>query len=855
MPGGVRNNPGMRRMNGVWFRWILFYRVIVRAIPAHPLLVLLNLTAIALGVAVFTSILSANRNATAAFRAGVNLVAGNADLELRGRIPDSLLPRIASTAGVREAAPAVEWIAPFADGSGRYFRVLGIDPFQSGALRPFQLRAVDGGVLDLEAWLREPNGIAVFPGGETGAIEVAAPAGVKTLRPLFSIEPVSASAMPDPTLAVMDISWAQEAGNLQGILTSVQLVLEKGADAEAVSEALRAVLPGDVRIQTPAGRTRQTEGMLASFQLNLLALSLVAMLVGCYLIYNSVSASVLRRRTEIGILRATGAGPGLLRGLFVGEAALAGFAGSIAGLLIAMPLTDLLTGFVARTISSLYVLVSIRDAEMGPAQAALGLVLGTAAAVVAAWIPSREATTIDPKEVMHPGHLMEKMETLPSWLGWAGVGCIALSALLGWLALLWNFGAIGFVAAFLVIAGFSLLAPRAAGIYARALLEPLKAVSIPAFLGTRNLSRSIHRNSVTIAALAAAIAMLVSISVMIHSFRGSVASWMDNTLVADFFIAPAANEIAGLQNPLSPEFLEWIARHPGVREIGTFQEIPIEISGRAAMLGVISGEARGNLEFLERLPGVDWEAPGSVAVSESLAARARLSPGDSITLDLPDGRSGFQVAGIYRDYTRDIGTVLLPLSSYLAGGGESRPHSAAVFLDSGTVPAVFAEEVRELAADGAPLSVYANHELKSRIGEIFDQTFAITGVLRLVAVVVAVSGVLLSLGILIGERTREIGTLRAIGASGGQMFRSALAEAGGVGLIAGVLGLASGCALALILTYVINRAFFGWTVELVYPWAFLAATPVWVTLVALAAAVAPAWRAMRCDPVTALRSE
>jgi len=834
---------------------VLFWRVIVRAVPRYPISVLLNLVAIALGVAVFTSILAANRNAIAAFRAGVNLVTGNADLEIRGRIPDKLLPEIAAVPGVCEVAPAVEWIAPFSDASGSYFRILGIDPFQSGTLRPFRLRAPGGGEPDLEAWLREENAIAVFPEVDAVPVEVDTPTGRRTLRPMFVLEASADVASPDATLAVMDISWAQEAGGLVGFLTSVQLVLDKGADLVAVEAALRKVLPGDVQILTPAGRTRQTEGMLASFQLNLLALSLVAMLVGCYLIYNSVAASVLRRRTDIGILRAAGAGPMLLRGLFVGEAALAGVAGSIAGLFVALPLTDLLTGFVARTISSLYVLVSIQKASLGAGQALLGVVLGTGAAVLAAWIPSREATSVDPREVLHPGHLMEKAIKLPGGGALGAAFCLLFAILLGAAGLNWNFGPLGFVSAFLVIAGFSLLVPNAVCVYASASLPVFRALSLAAFMGTRNLARSLHRNSVTIAALASAIAMLVSISVMIHSFRGSVTSWMEKTLVADFFVAPAANEIAGLQNPLPKDILSKLCEFPEVLEIGTYCELPVEIRGQLASLGVIDGNARGQIEFLEALPGANFATPGFAAVSESLAARTGLRPGDIVQVPLPAGATPLKIAGVYRDYTRDRGTLLLSLKNYLAAGGEDLPHSVAVFLRPGADANIFLQKLRELSAAGPSLSIYANRDLKARINEIFEQTFAVTGVLRLVAVVVAVTGVLLSLGVLIAERTREIGTLRAVGFSRSGIFFTTLAEAGGIGFLAGVVGIVSGCALALVLTYVINKAFFGWTVDLAYPWTFLAWTPFWVIAVALLSSVLPAWRATRIAPAYALRSE
>lgn len=847
---------------GLGGAWRLFVRLVLRPLWRHPLLTSLNVLSIALGVAVVASIQMANRSANDAFRATVRLVTGEADLEMRGRIPEEFLFLASKQPGVRSAIPTVEWIALAPDLPGGFVRVLGVDPFAGQEFRPFAVEGAEGDSLDLERWLRDPSALAVFPGwkqlSESESIRLETPRGPQDFQVAFRLQPREQGGEEDARLVAMDLAWAQEAGDLVGYLTSVQILLEEGADGEIVAEALRQLVPGDVVVQTPVGRTRQTEGLLASFQLNLTALSMVSLLVGCYLIYNTVAASVLRRRTEVGILRSLGAGPVLLRGMFLAEAAAAGLVGAVLGLFLAWPLAGVLTALVAQTISSLYVLLAVDRVVLTPPMVAGGLLLGVVAALAAAWIPSREAWRVDPREVLHPGHLAERVQprVVPQLLG--GLVLLGLAWLTGWGALQWHSGWLGFGSAFCVIAGFSLCVPW----ISRTLLSPvarsLAGISIAASLGAQNLLRSLHRNSITVAALAAAVAMLVSISVMIYSFRGSVTTWMDRTLVADLFVAPAANEVAGPQFFLDPELLRMVAEHPTVQEVATFREIPIVFGGEKTSLGVFRGEARGELDFVEGDSARRTELstqPGHVAVSESFANRFGVGAGDSIELPLPKGSKPFVVAGTYRDYTRDAGTVLLTVENYLAAGGEDRPQSAGIFLQSGSPP----DEVRELleawSEKTLPLSIYLNRELKTRVGEIFDQTFAITGVLRLIAIVVAVCGVLLSLGILVQERSREIAVLRALGASRGQVLRTVLSEAGLLGALASLVGMASGAGLALVLTYVINKAFFGWTVDLAYPWDFLAWTPVWVLATALLAALWPAWRATMIQPAEALRVE
>lgn len=840
----------------------LFWRLVLRALWTRRFLAVLKILSIAVGVAVFCSIQIANRNANNAFRSTVQLVTGDADLEVRGRIPEEVYPKIANLSGVAEATPFVEWVGLLPARPGEYLRVLGVDPFSGESIRPFELRSPQGGAPDLESWLRDAGAVAVFPDfagpvDGTGFL-VTTPTGKAELAVRFLLDSGEENGGRDPRFAVMDISWAQILGGEPGVLSAVAVKLEPGVDPDAVRGEIQSLVPGDVTVQTPAGRTRQTEGMMASFQLNLLALSLVSLLVGCYLIYNAVAASVLRRRTEIGILRAIGATPLQVRLLFLLEAFVCGLAGSALGVVLSLPLAGVLSGFVATTISSLYVLVSLQNPVLSPWVILTGLVVGTGASLVAAWMPAAEATRVDPKEVLHPGSLLEKSRVVVWPRFWLGVALLAGAGFSGWFALAFRFGIAGFLSAFLVIAGFSLCIPLVIRLGAHWPMKLCRRGLVPVALGFQNLTRSLFRNSITTAALAAAVAMLVGISVMIHSFRGSVTEWMNRTLVADLFLAPAANEIVGMQNFVPPEVLEFLRESGAVREVATFREVPVELRGERVSLGIFSGSARGELDFLEGNSAersAMVEEGKKIAISESLASRFNLRAGESLEVPLPNGPRSFEIAGTYRDYTRDSGMVLLSSKSYLAAGGGDPVHSAGVFFHPGADVSLMEEQIRAASPEGIPLAIYWNRNLKERVGEIFDQTFAVTGVLRLIAIVVAVGGVLMGLGILVRERSREISTLRAVGASRAQIFLIVLSEAGAIGLFAGIVGLLSGACLSLVLTFVINKAFFGWTVDLSYPLDFLLWTPVWVVATALLAAIWPAWRAASTSPAEALRYE
>jgi putative ABC transport system permease protein len=267
---------------------------------------------------------------------------------------------------------------------------------------------------------------------------------------------------------------------------------------------------------------------------------------------------------------------------------------------------------------------------------------------------------------------------------------------------------------------------------------------------------------------------------------------------------------------------------------------------------------RGELEFT----GGDSEgkaqllrSPGHVAVSESFARRYKVAEGDTIELAAPAGPQTFRIAGIYLDYTRDQGVILMDRDNYVAHWPAPGAHSSGVHLHDPKKADTLGAELREKFGRETEYAIYSNASLRQRIFEIFDQTFAVTYVLRTISVIVAVLGVSLTLTTLVTEREREIGIMRAIGSSSGQVRRAFLAESALIGLLASLVGLAAGACLAMVLTWVINLAFFGWTVQLRYPWDLMAWTPVWIIAAAAVAGLLPAGRASRIRPATALRSE
>jgi putative ABC transport system permease protein len=845
-----------------------FHWQVLRYIAQHRVLALLNVLSIACGVAVFLAIQLANRSASRALTAAIDLVAGKAQLEVTAPandLKDDIFPAVRETSGVSAATPLVRGLVTLPDFPGEYLDVLGIDVFTNTPFRTFQLTNFSANDFDLESWLRGPGVIAVTEafarrhGLKRGdALPVQVNGSERVLRVGFVMANAEAREL-DDHLAAIDIGWAQELFGMRGRLSSIQLQLDPQANRGDVIARLRRALPADVEVTTPARRSEQIDIMLHSFRLNLTAMSLVSLFVGAFLIFNTISASVIRRRREVGILRALGTSRLQIGALFLGEAVTAALFGTLLGLLGGTLLARTLIGEVSETVSSLYVLVSVRSVAANFSDYFAATALGLGCATLAAFFPARTAALMSPVAALHPEIASEKNETVS--LGWIGVGFLALLAAIGTgLAALRSGPAwLSFVAALLCLSGASCFAPwlvSALAAIMRARVGRVGAISLQ--LATIDFRRSLHRNSVTIAALASAVAMAVGVSIMIFSFRQTVIAWIEQTLVADIFITPAANEIAGPSSFLPPDAAAFFEHHPAVSAVDTFRytELPFR-GGRMALAAL---RADGSRKFLfihgDREREMSrFRTERCAIVSESFARRNHIKTGDLLPIATPDGEIALPVTALFYDYTRDDGIVYVSETTFAALFHDDRFHSIGVYLKPGAgLENVVADFRKRFSARGE-FAIYSNRALRQRIFEVFDQTFAVTYVLRTIAIIVALSGIFLSFSTLILERARTLGIMRALGTSARQLRGAMLWESVLVGFAASVLGLISGMMLAVVLTAVVNPAFFGWTVRFSVPWEVIALTPIWIVIAAMVAALFPAMRAAHLDLAKVLRAE
>ena len=840
-----------------------------RAISRDPLRSLITVLGVALGVAVVLAIHLANDGVLESFRTSLDYVAGKSRLQVSaGEVgfDETLLPVIAGTPGVAHAVPMVEAVTPVAGLPGQVLLVLGVDVLADAGVRdyrgptpeladPLQLLAEPDAILLTERFARAHD-LTV-----NGSIRLLTPTGPKTFVIRGLLADQGAARTMDGQFAVLDIAAAQLNFGKLGRLDRVDLLLDEHAHPDQVAATLHRRLPPDLTVERPEARNAQVEQMLLSFQLNLFVLSLIALFVGVFLVYNTMSVSAVRQRRQIGILRGLGLSRRQVLLAVAAEGGLIGVLGSALGVALGVLLARGTLGAVSQTVSALYAFVRPGELRLPPAVIFQAVLLGCGIAVISSLLPALEAATATPRETMASAWLERRHHP---WLA-ACAGCALVLAAYG-LAQggpLAGRPLLGYGAALCLLLGTTLLCPAFLLVCQRALAASLSGSRFLAWrVAAGNLGRAPRRNAVTIGAMVVGLAMLVSVSTMIQSFRRTVEVWIQQTIRADLYLSRATRLIKGADTRLPAGMLEEVRRIPGVTDVDGFRGLRVE-DGRGGRFLLGAGDfdvmaRRGRLLFRRGDSGTilrQAKDEDRLIVSETFAERYRLREGDEVTLHPPGQTVRLRIAGVYYDYTTEGGLLVMDRFLFQRLWRDPWLTSIVVYVAPGSDPETARREILRRLPPHEELVVLSNRELKARILEVFDQTFAITYALEVVALVVAALGILNTLIASVLERTREIGILRSVGFTRGGVQRTILCEAAFMGTLANVLGALSGVALSLVLIYVINKQSFGWTIQFAFPARLIAEYALLTLAASLAAGCFPAWRASRLPIAEAVRYE
>jgi putative ABC transport system permease protein len=846
----------------------LFYRLMVRPLFHEPIRLGLMVLTVALGVAVVLAIDLAGNAAAGSFHSSMESLAGDNNLEVvaSGGVPESVAATLARQAyplristrmedfavdmRTQEALPLIG-LDLIAEGS-RY-----VSQNEVAAEYPDRKQTIEESVKELE----DPRSVWVSASlgknpGEHLKLLINDQIVDCTVRGVLPVTDTNESAV------LMDIAAAQRVLHRFGRVDRILIKLPANGNIEEWQKRLASVLPAGVEIRPQGAGTQENRKMLAAFRWNLRLLSYIALVVGAFLIYNAISVSVVRRRPEIGIVRAVGAGHNDVLAAFLGEAACLGLAGALVGLPLGRLMASGAVKLMAATVEALYVSSRPGAIELTWSSVILALAIGIGVAVISALSPAREAMQVAPTDAMaqgrreyiartHKGHDL----VIAGILGLLGalasrVPAVAGKPLLGYLATILLIAAAAYAMPALV-GGISQITAQALG----------KFLGVEALLASRSLATSLRRTSVLVAALATAVAMMVSVGIMVGSFRQTVVSWMNNQLPADLYVRPAGDPAADRHPTISPELAEKIASLPGVAAVDRLRAYQISYDGMPATLASVDlavPRAYHNSDFFSGRPTMEvlgqLRGQNNVIVSEPFTYKHDVKAGDTIALAMGEARVNFKIVDVYYDYASERGYVLMDRDVLLKYLPDPAPTNLAVFVAPGTS----VEDVRrdiQKAAVGRRVLVFSDRDLRAEAVRIFDRTFAITYALEAVAVLVAVMGIAGALIALVIDRRREFGLLRFLGAASGQVRKMILVEAGLLGLLANLAGFALGYFLSLILVFVINKQSFGWTIRFHWPIAVLLGALTVVYAATVVSGLYPARVAVRLNPFEAIHEE
>jgi putative ABC transport system permease protein len=602
--------------------------------------------------------------------------------------------------------------------------------------------------------------------------------------------------------------------------------------------------------------------MTEAFGLNLTALSLLALVVGMFLIYNTVTFSVIQRRPMLGTLRALGMTRREIFGLILLEALLLGLLGTVLGLGLGVLLGRGAVEAVTQTVNDLFFVVAVREVQIPVWTLLKGAAIGMLAALIGAAVPAWEATSVPPAGALRRSNVEERTRRLLPVISVAALAFLAVGALL--MIPEWNL-LVTFAGLFAIVIGAALLTPILTLWMMEGVQWLLRRSGVVERMAPRTIVRSLSRMAVAVAALMVAVSVIIGVGVMIGSFRQTVELWLDDVLQADIFISPPALNGSAAQTSLDASLLPQLLALPGVASAATTRQVEVsaqvEEAGDPLQLRLVALSqdlAGADRRYRSSLDGWQstWQAveEGSILINEPMANRLGLGVGDSLLIQTDRGPQPFPIAGVTVDF--DVRNVaFLADAVYREYWDDAGVTAIALFVEQGVDVDETVNLIRSELAGQEELLVRSNRGTRENALEVFDRTFSITVALQLLATIVAFIGILSTLMSLQLERMREIGVLRSTGMTRRQLWKLSLLETGLVGTTAGLLAMPTGFVLAIVLIYIINLRSFGWTLEMkLQPMEFVQAFLV-ALVAALLAGLYPAWKMGQTQPADALRSE
>ena len=834
----------------------LLRRASLRFFLRHPWQLALAILGVSLGVAVYVGVALANDSAARAFELSSAALRGATThrlLPVGPAIDESVYVELVLRRGIAAAAPVVTADVGVAGQPGLRYPLLGIDPLQETGLRGFSSFAPGGGsdlarLITSPATVLLPEALAARLGVGTGdSVTLLVEGRPQQVEVLGTVPAIGADVQAEPPI-LADIATAQELLDRPGVLSYIDLRL-----TEAEARELLANTPAGTAL-VAVDRQGSAFGELArAFRTNLTALGLLALVVGTFLIYGTMSFAIVQRRATLGVLRAVGVTRTELLGSVLLEAFCLAVAATSIGLVLGHLLATGLVNLVLRTIGDLYFSSAVHAAPPSRTIYAQGAALGLGATMLAAAKPALDAARAAPAAVLRRSDSEQRARRGTRIAALASLPLLAASALL--LGSGTNGLYAGFAALFAVLAAGALLTPAMTVVLMHSIeLAGRRIFGLPELLAVRGVRASLSRTAVATAALAVAIATVNGVGLMISSFRTSLAEWLDTTLTADLYVGFDADGA-----PLGTADVAAIESIPGVAGVTLTRTVVVPTQyGELAVRGVRPGPRGWGLEIVA---GDASSALAAVAEGRGVVASERftfargLAVGEELALPTPEGERRLPIVGVFRDFNTGDYSVVVGIDFYRRVFRDESLSGIGIVLAPGADRATVEKQLRASLRAAPSFRLRSSETIERLSLEVFDRTFKITEVLRVLAAVVAFLGVLSALLSIELERARELAVLRALGFVPRQLLATLLTQTGLLGAAAGLASLPIGAALAGLLVHVINKRSFGWSMSFTVTPGPLVAGFTLALAAALLAGIYPALRATRMELGGALREE
>jgi putative ABC transport system permease protein len=854
--------------------WTLLNEISLRHLKFSPLRTALVVLGIALGVCMLCAVLATNDSLVAAFEDMVDRVAGKADLTVAGSdtgIPSSLTGEIAEIEGVQHAAAMLEVTTRSADGKSGALLVLGVDFLGDTFFLPFAQEGEERVVDDPLAFANDPTAILISKrlardrGLKLGdAMPLVTTSGVTNFHVKGLLEDTGPAASFGGQVVVMFIDAAQVSFSRGYAVDRIDVVVTPGFDIKEVRERIQKHVEGRAIVEAPQGRTRRLVTALWAFRNGLNMSGFISLGVGMFLIYNAVSVSVAQRRKEVGTLRALGVTRSGMVGLFCLEALMMAVLGSALGLLLARALARFVLDMVHGTVERFFVTIHAPTPAITPKIFLAGLGAGLVTTLLASYLPARSASRVDPAEALRASRATALSRALPTRkLALIGLLITLLAGIPSYLGGEVN----GYLAAAILACGAPFFVPLTVQVLRRALLSLVeRAAGIPGRLALDNAERALGRSAITVVALMLAVGLSLSVGAYTTSFERSIVEWIDGAVPSDASVVAGSPLLDRKHMPFAPTVLDRLQNIPGLVGVNPVRSVAIDAMGKrmnvlandTAMLfrdsarkGMHRTVVEGPHPFAENALA---EAP-RVLISENTSARGDLHPGDHFSISTASGPRDFEVYAVVVDYSSDQGWMLMDRKWFQQYWQDELIDCVDLSFARGVDRDKVMNVVRARLGDTKDLFVTPHEKLRDEMRGAANSMFAYAKAPEFITLIVAIMGVIGTMLAAVIDRIREIGMLRAIGATRRQVVMSLMWESGFLGLSATLSGLLVGVPLGLVLLKVVGTATSGWSLPYHFPVETALRISLLITTAAMLAGFFPGQRAARLDVKEALSFE